>query len=169
MNEIESIQKMLYSKQSKIQLDGDRYKITIKHFQENSNTSFYFKPHEHSGDVAQYSLSKNNICNNYTKDFAYIPTNISVISHAIKNNKLYGIIDKLSCCNGVVLFIMQRCHSNCIDVSIPLFFGVFCCCDSCKKFEKKLDNSLFKREIGSILKANSSPIRHFKKVMSPPS
>jgi hypothetical protein len=167
MADPKAISTQMYSSKTTIQKKNGEYKITVKSIQEESNVSFYGQPLDNSEDIAQYAKAFNNICRGFDNEpFSYLPFEIKAISEAIKHDKVYAIMDKLICGKGIALTILQRCHRHFIEVSIPIFFCIFCNFTRC---EHDCLNYIDKHSKREILLIEKSPVRYTKPAISPPS
>jgi hypothetical protein len=119
--------------------------------------SFRAKPILESEDVSIYAEGISNFCSENINEYSYISSDGDKIFDTIVRKKAYGVVDYLNQDKGgVVVTILQRCHNNCIDVSIPIVF-LYCNLETCKqKHMLNANNNIRKRKILSISAKYSS-------------
>lgn len=108
--------------ESKIEKFGKSFKITIYIPQRKALINLLATPVNRSEELSSFVSGKISVGKSIDKRYFYLPGDETEIIEAIKKNKAYGIVDSIECGSAFAFTILQRCHCNHIEVSIPILF-----------------------------------------------
>lgn len=141
------------SRSSIIKTDGG-YIVEISYANGARLFVLEIKPISLSQEITQFVAEANKACLSHVDGYTYFPIADNQLINAIRDNKVYGIVDTLPCGHGYAVSFLQRCFRNYIDVSIPIIFFKTCDSTFCR-YETDCDPlKISHREVVSIKPTN---------------